>query len=216
MAVTQEGRKTEEVEMDEVEGMPACGFEVYVYQAVCSGSVALGGEIGLPIRHVDAGIDVAGAISRLSEREHGAGARVPRMFQPIGFDFGWDDWRLVEYAPGRRPRSPKVPRPDGVRIVEGRIAVTLPAGVALDGFRERLAAELSRIRLQEVTSSMAYMEARSDACLDYVVEPRYTHDPVTRDFRGALRVDDLYVIDPADPWRLFRAVVAARLAAIAS
>ena len=62
---------------------------------------------------------------------------------------------------------------------------------------------------------MAWMEARSEACLNYMVEPRYTPNPETRDFRGGLRCDDLYVLDPAErPWLLYWTVVSARLAAI--
>ena len=62
---------------------------------------------------------------------------------------------------------------------------------------------------------MAYMEARSADQEEYVVHPRYTPNPIDRDFRGATIVTDLYVIDPAeDPWCLFWTIVSARLAAI--
>lgn len=81
-------------------------------------------------------------------------------------------------------------RPDGVRAVEGRLLVSLPAEMPIAEFREELQAALRHLRLHEVTSEMAYMEARSDACLEYVVDPAEA------------------------PWRLFWVVVAARLAAI--
>ena len=187
---------------------------VQVFVAACSGSATLSGSIALPIVHVDAAMDVEAAIRRLNEREHGSGVREPDLFQPIGFDRGWADWRLFDYAPGPW-RKGMGARPDGVRAVEGRLLVSLPAEVPIAEFREELQAALRHLRLHEVTSEMAYMEARSDACLEYVVEPRYTWNPRDRGFRGARRVDDLYVLDPAEaPWRLFWVVVAARLAAI--
>ncbi len=187
---------------------------VQVFVAACSGSMRLSGSIGLPIVHVDATTDAAAAVRRLDEREHGSGVRVGAMFQPIGHDAGWTDWRLFDYAPGPW-RQGMGARPDGVRAVEGRLLVSLPKQVPIAEFREELQAGLRHLRLHEVTSAMDYLAARSDACLEYLVEPRYSWDPHVRGFHGARRCDDLYVLDPAEvPWRLFWIVVAARLAAI--
>ena len=187
---------------------------VQVFAAACTGSARLSGAIALPVVHIDVAFDAAAAIRRLNEREHGAGVRVPALFQPIGFDAGWSDWKLFDYEPGRW-RQGMGARPDGVRAVEGRILVSLPADVPIAEFREELQAGLRHLRLHEVTSAMDYMEARSDALLEYTVQPRYTWNPRDRGFRGAKRCDDIYVLDPAEvPWRLFWIVVAARLVAI--
>ncbi len=186
---------------------------VHVFVACCTGLTRLSGEIGLPLVHVGVALDVAHAVQRLNTTEHGAGVRIANLFQPIGFDSGWADWAMYDYTPGSWPRGQA--RPRGVRTVEGRIAVALPAGVTLADLAGQLRAALRHLRLHEVTSSMAWMEARSDACLEYMVEPRYTPNPRTGDFRGASRVDDIYVVDPAErAWLLFWSVVSARLAAI--
>ena len=190
------------------------GDVVEVIVAACSGSARLAETIGLPIVHVDVVRDARSAIHRLNEREYASGVRAPECFQPILFDRGWADWGLFRYDPGPWRRS-MGSRPVGVRISDGRLLVSLPPEVAQAEFREEVQAALRHLRLQDVTSGMAYMEARSEACLEYTVQPRYTQHPVTRDFRGARRVDDLYVLDPAEtPWRLFWIVVAARLATI--
>ncbi len=191
----------------------ASNVVVEVFAAACNGSARLSEEIGLPLVHVDVAPDAERAIRRLNTLDYGGGVRVPDLFQPIGFDPGWSTWRLFEYAPGAWRRGMGV-RPRGVVIGDGRMRVSLPPDVVVE-FREELQAALRHLRLHEVTSEMAYMQARNDACLEYVVEPRYTQHPETRDFRGARRVDDLYVLDPAEaPWRLFWTVVAARLAVI--
>ena len=186
-----------------------------VFVASCTGLARLSGEIGLPLVHVDVAMDAAQAIRVLNRTEHGSGVRAPGFCQPIAFDAGWTDWSTFDYAPGPWPRDQA--RPRGVRVAEGRISVVLPASVTLAELRAQLRAALRHLRLQEVTSAMSFMEARSEACLDYVVQPRYTPNPATRDFRGAVRVDDLYVLDPADrPWRFLWSVVSARLAAMES
>ena len=186
---------------------------VQVFVASCTGCVRLSGEIGLPLAHIDVALDAAHAIRRLNAAEYGSGVRVPNLFQPIGFDRGWRDWDMFDYAPGPWPSGQA--RPGGLRVVEGRICVALPSGVTLADLRGQLRTALGHLRLQEVTTEMVWMEARNDACLDYVVQPRYTPNPETGDFRGARRVDDLYVLDPAErPWRLFWSVVSARLAAV--
>ena len=183
---------------------------VQVIVAACSGSAGLSESIGLPVVHIDAVADAGAAIRRLNQREHASGVRVPNLFQPIGFDRGWTDWGLFDYAPGPWRRSMGA-RPQGVRVAAGRLLVSLPPDVTPADFREELQAALRHLRLHEVTSGMAYMEARNDACLEYVVQPRYTPHAGAREFRGARRVDDLYVFDPAEaPWRLFWTVVAAR------
>ena len=190
------------------------GDDVEVIVAACSGSAKLSETIGLPVVHIDAVRDANVAIRRLNEREYASGVRVERIFQPLGFDRGWVDWGLFHYEPGLWKRGMGT-RPDGVRVSRGRLMVALPPGVLLAEFREELKAALRHLRLHEVTSGMAYMEARSEACLEYTVHPRYTPNPATRDFQGASRVDDLYVLDPAEaPWRLFWTVVTARLATI--
>ncbi len=187
---------------------------VQVFVAACTGSATLMGSIGLPIVHVDVAIDAAAAIRRLNQREHGSGVRVSNLFQPIGFDSGWSDWGFFDYRPGPWRRGMGA-RPEGVRAVEGRLEIHLPCDVAITEFREELQAGLRHLRLHEVTSEMSYMEARSDACQEYIVEPRYTWNPRDQDFRGATRVNDIYVLDPAErPWRLFWIVVAARAAVI--
>ncbi len=184
---------------------------VQVFVAACSGSAKLSDAIGLPVVHVDATTDAAASLRRLSEREYASGVRVPGSFQPILFDGGWSDWRQFDYRTGPW-RQAMGARPDGVRVAAGRIEVALAPTVTLAEFREELQAGLRHLRLQEVTSEMTYMEARNDALLPYVVQPRYT-PAVDRGFRRASRVDDLYVYDPAEaPWRLFWAVVAARAA----
>ena len=186
---------------------------LYVFVASCTGCMRLSGEIGLPLVHVDAALDSAQAVRVLNRTEHGAGVRAPGFCQPVAFDGGWSDWSMFDYAPGPWPGGQA--RPRGVRVVEGRIAVALPAGVTLADLRGQLRGALRHLRLHEVTSAMAWMEARSEACLDYLVEPRYTANPETRDFRGAVRTDDIYVLDPAErPWLLYWIVVSARLAAI--
>lgn len=184
-----------------------------VFVAACSGSATLSEEIGLPIVHVDVALDPKAAMKRLNAREHGSGVRADRMFQPILFDGGWSSWSLFHYEADSWPiRSG---RPEGVRAIEGSILVSLPPPTPLSEFREQLHAALRHLRLQEVTSTMAYLEARSALLADYVVHPRYTPNPVDRGFRGASICNDLYVLDPAeDPWSLFWTVVAARLAAI--
>lgn len=185
-----------------------------VFVAACTGSALLSGSIGLPIVHVDVAVDAAAAIRRLNDREYASGVRVPDLFQPVGFDANWDDWALFDYHPGPWRQSMGA-RPEGVRAVGGRLLISLPPDVTIMEFREELQAALRHLRLHEVTSEMTYMEARNDACLAYVVQPRYTWNPRDRGFRGAKRVDDLYVLDPAErPWRLFWTVVAARLAAL--
>ena len=189
----------------------ARGMRVQVFVAACSGSAKLSSSIGLPIVHVDATMDAAASIRRLNEREHASGVRVPAMFQPVGFDVGWTDWGLFDYRPGPW-RQGMAARPDGVRAVDGRLVVDLPLHVTLAEFREELQAGLRHLRLQEVTSEASYMTARNDACLEYLVQPRYTPD-LDRGFRRARRVDDLYVYDPAEsPSRLYWIVVAARAA----
>ena len=192
---------------------PGPGVEAHVFVASCSGCARLSGEIGLPLVHVDVAADVDQAVLLLNRKEHAAGVRVPNLFQPIGFDRGWGDWAMYDYSPGPWPRGQA--RPSGVRVVEGEIRVLLPSGVTLADLRGQLRTALRHLRLQEVTSAMAWMEARNAECLEYVVQPRYTSGSGTREFRGARRVDDLYVLDPAErPWRLFWSVVSARLAAI--
>ena len=188
--------------------------DVQVFVAACSGSARLSDEIGVPIVHVDAALDAACAIRRLNAVDYGSGVRVPNLFQPIGHDRGWADWGQFEYAPGPWRRGMGA-RPDGVRAVEGRLVVSLPSDATLGEFREELQAGLRHLRLHEVTSEMAYMEARSDDLLEYVVQPRYAWNTRDRGFRGARRIDDLYVLDPAErPWRLFWIVVAARAAVV--
>ena len=186
---------------------------VQVFVASCTGLARLSGEIGLPLVHVDVAMDAARAVRALNATEHGAGVRAAGFCQPLVFDGGWTDWGTFDYAPGPWPRGQA--RPRGLRVVEGRIHVALPPGATLADLRGQLRSALRHLRLHEVTSGMAWMEARSEACLDYMVEPRYTPNPETRDFRGASRADDLYVLDPAErPWALYWAVVSARLAAI--
>ena len=187
---------------------------VQVFVASCTGCAHLSGEIGLPLVHVDVAFDAADAIRRLNAAQYGSGVRVPSLFQPIGHDRGWCDWDLFAYAPGPW-RAGMGARPDGVRAVEGSLLVSLPADVTLGEYREELQAALRHLRLHEVTSQMAFMEARSDALLDYVVQPRYAWNARDGGFRGARRIDDLYVFDPAErPWSLFWTVVAARSAVI--
>lgn len=191
----------------------ASSAQFHVFAATCSGCARLSGEIDLPLLHVDVAVDVADALRALNAKEHGAGFRVDRMFQPILFDGGWSDWRMLDQSPGRWPNTHE--RPHGLRVVEGRIAVSLPVGVTLADLRGHLRGALAHLRVHDVASGMAYMESRSDECLPYVVHPRYTPGSATRDFRGARRVDDIYVLDlVAAPWRLFWAAVSARLAAI--
>ena len=191
---------------------PSCRH-VYVFVASCTGCAGLSGEIGLPLVHVDVAVDVARAVRLLNSTEYAAGVRVGRLFQPIGFDSGWNDWSLFDYAPGPWPSGQE--RPRGIRVVEGLIEVALPSGVTAADLRGQLRTALRHLRLHEVTSAMGWMEARCEASLEYMVEPRYTQNPDTGDFRGASRVDDVYVLDPAEgPWRLFWSVVSARLAAI--
>ena len=121
---------------------------VQVFVAACSGSATLSGSIALPIVHVDAAMDAEAAICRLNEREHGSGVCEPDLFQPIRFDRGWADWRLFDYAPGPL-RKGMGARPDGVRAVEGRLLVSLPAEVPIAEFREELQAALRHLRLHD-------------------------------------------------------------------
>ena len=187
---------------------------VQVFIASCSGCARLSLQTGLPLVHIDVATDAAHAIRRLNAVEHASGVRVPNLFQPIGHDRGWDDWDLFDYAPGPWCTGMGA-RPVGVRAVEGRLLVTLPADVTPGEYREEMQAALRHLRLHEVTSEMAFMEARCDAMLEYVVQPRYTWNAEERTFRGAKRVDDIYAVDPAEhPWRLFWIAVAARAAVI--
>ena len=188
--------------------------EAQVFVAACSGSARLSDEIGLPLVHVDAVVDAAESIRRLNAVDYGSGVRVPHLFQPIGHDPGWADWGLFEYAPGPWRRGMGA-RPEGVRAVEGRLVVSLPTDITLGEFREELQGALRHLRLHDVTSQMDFMAARSDVLADYVVQPRYAWNPRDGGFRGAKRVDDLYVLDPAErPWRLFWVAVAARAAVV--
>ena len=188
------------------------GIRAQVFVAACSGSAKLSEAIGLPLVHVDATTDAIASVRRLNERQHASGVRVPEMFQPILFDGGWSDWDVVDCRPGPWRRGMAL-LPDGVRTVAGRLEVDLPPTVTLAEFREELQAGLRHLRLQEVTSEMSYMEARNDALLPYLVQPRYAPNPVDRGFRRARRVDDLYVYDPAEsPWALYWIAVAARAA----
>ncbi len=103
---------------------------VQVFVAACSGSAKLSETIGLPVVHVDATMDAVAAIRRLNEREYASGVRVPAMFQPILFDCGWTDWAKFDYRTGPWRQAMGV-RPDGVRVVDGRIEVALaPTAVA--------------------------------------------------------------------------------------
>ncbi len=135
---------------------PGPGVGAHVFVASCSGCARLSGEIGLPLVHVDVAADVDLAVRLLNRKEHAAGVRVPNLFQPIGFDRGWGDWAVYDYSPCPWPRGQS--RPSGVRVAEGRICVGLPSGVTLADLRGQLRTALRHLRLQEVTSAMAWLK----------------------------------------------------------
>lgn len=180
--------------------------------AACTGSQRLTEDIGQVV-HIGASLDADGYIRALNRRQHGCGVRWPGSFQPLNIETGWADWASFTVDPDV---GDILSAPHGVQIVDGRILVMLPPGVPIVEFKCQLAGALRHLRLQEVTIRADFLEARSEAMANLVVHPRYTPPRAAmHDFRGAVLVEDLFVLDPAEKGaRLFWLVVAARAAAI--
>lgn len=178
-----------------------CTRTIEIFAAASSGCIELSRSIGLPLACVRASNDAQSALDAMNEASHAGAALWHDGFQPFEPQRGWRDWRFVPFGFDDVAS-------DGMRLLEGRLRLDLPAHVPIAGFEASLHAELARIGLAAVTTSPSWLIARSDAGKPLLVPARYTMSD-ENDFRaGAVRVDDIFALDPSS-----HSALVARLAA---
>jgi hypothetical protein len=185
------------------------GSAAQVFASTCTGLENLSRDIDRPLVLIDAALDPEHAVETLRERAHGGARRWADSFQPLLFEPGWSDWRLVPL--GSQPGKDAM-QLFGIEPAFGVVYVPLSGSVDFDGFRKQLRGCLRHLQLQAAIIRPAFLEERSDTLREVVVHPRYTvaHP---QDFRAAELVEDIFVLDYRAYERLFWSIVAARAAA---
>lgn len=178
----------------------------FVFVATCSGSVRLGGEIGLPLGCIGVSPDPSMTVHKMREARHGA--LVPSHRKPFESEPGWDDWNLVPLIP---EMARGVRLPDGVSLLDGVLAFSADRRVPNAEVNLALAEALRHLRFHEVACSGNAVRSRHAAGAPPVIAPRYTSLCAYGTELGR-RVDDLYA---CDVWHsLSRLAVAVEAAAL--
>jgi hypothetical protein len=115
-----------------------------VYVAGCTGSMALGGVLGMPVLKPGTAQDVDARMAKLNGERHGS--LVHRAFAIVD-EPGWADWEPARFS--CRPTHPASP----VRVTPRSLVVELPFWISVADFEALLVAALERITLASLAAS---------------------------------------------------------------
>ena len=174
-----------------------------VYIAGCTGSMRLGGVLGMPTLKPGTAQDVDARIAKLNGERHGS--LVQRNFAVVD-EPGWSDWDPARFS--CRPTHPASP----VRVTPRQLVVELPFWVSASDFEALFVAALECITLASLAASPAGRALAKRRGFDPDALLRYT-----RSARGPVLATEIGVIAPSGDasrlvsiieWILIRLVVA--------
>ena len=154
-----------------------------VYVAGCTGSMKLGGVLGVPTLKPGTAQDVDARISKLNSERHGS--LVHRGFAVVD-EPGWSDWEPARFS--CRPTHPASP----ARVTPRQLIVELPFWISSADFEALLVAALECITLASIAASPAGRALAKRRGFDPDVLLRYT-----RSARGPVLATEIAVIAPS-------------------
>ena len=174
-----------------------------VYVAGCSGSMRLGGELGMPTLKPGTAQDVDARMAKLNSERHGS--LVVRDFA-VADEPGWSDWEPARFS--CRPTHPASP----VRVTPRQLIVDMPFWISANDFEALVVAALEPITLASIAASPAgrALVTRRGCDLDSLL--RYS-----RSARGPVLATEIGVVAPSGDasrlvslieWIVIRLVVA--------
>ena len=164
-------------------GMRAMAETTGVYIAGCTGTMALGGAIGMPTLKPGTTQDVDARMRKLNSERYGSVAI--RDFSIVD-EPGWSDWEAAKLS--GRPTHPASP----VRVLPRQLLVDLPFWISVSDFEALFVAALEPISLASITGSPAgRVLCRRRGC-DPDTLLRYT-----RSARGPILATEIGVIAPS-------------------
>ncbi len=164
-------------------GMRAMAETTGVYIAGCTGTMALGGALGMPILKPGTAQDVEARIRKLNSARYGS--LLIRDFSVVD-EPGWSDWEAAKLS--CRPTHPASP----VRVLPRQLLVDLPFWISVNDFEALITAALEGISLASIAGSpvgRALCQRRGcdpDALLRY-----------TRSARGPVLATEIGIIAPS-------------------
>ena len=174
-----------------------------VYVAGCTGSMKLGGVLGVPTLKPGTAQDVDARIAKLNGERHGS--LVIRDFAVVD-EPGWSDWEPAKFS--CRPTHPASP----VRVTPRQLVVEVPFWVSASDFEALFVAAMESVTLASIAASPAGRALAKRRGCDPDVLLRYT-----RSARGPVLATEIGVIAPSGDasrlvalieWIVIRLVVA--------